>query len=157
MKILIVLLAMLLLGGCASQPVFEGVQDVYAPAPVQPKEVKLQLPSAQMIQSDAGTLYLCEGFEVTVQIFPAGDLDGTIEAISGFADGQLTVMATSTADIWRYECAWAAAGEGGDAIARAAVLDDGQYHYCVTVMGPSENAVAMADQWQKILNSASVS
>ncbi len=153
-KLCIVMVACLVLCGCAAAPTFESVEDVYAKDPVsEPRQICLDIPadaSAQVLQSDNGKLYLCDGYEVAVQTFLAGDLDQTMRAVTGFGTEGLTVMETSVSEIDRYECAWSAAGEGGDTIARAIVLDDGDYHYCLTIMAPSENVSRLSDQWQSI-------
>ncbi len=153
-KLCIVILACLVLCGCTAAPTFENVEDVYAKDPVpEPRQILLEIPaeaSAQVLQSDSGKLYLCDGYEVAVQTFFAVDLEQTMRAVTGFGTEGLTVMETSTSEIDRYECAWSAAGEGGDTIARAIVLDDGDYHYCLTIMAPSGNVSKLSSQWQSV-------
>ncbi len=152
-KVITVLLLCLVLCGCASVPTFEGIDDVYMPELPDARQVMLELPKAQMMESEAGTLYLCEGFDVTVQVFSSGDMDATVQTLTGFTQDRLTVISTAVSDLQRYECAWSAAGEGGDTIARAVILDDGYYHYCITLQGPSHGAGDYYSTWQKILDS----
>lgn len=157
-KLCCLLIFVLFLAGCQSTPTFETMADVYAPQPKNaPKEVKLELPAdTQVIAGDSGKLYLCDGYDVTVQTVSGGDINSTITNLTGFATDALTIMQTSVADVNRYECVWTAAGETGDTVGRAVVLDDGQYHYCITVMGQAENAGALAETWQELLSSVSL-
>ena len=56
----------------------------------------------------------------------------------------------------RWDWVWTAAGEGGDAVGRAAVLDDGVYHYCVSVMAEAGEAGALETQWSALMGSIEV-
>lgn len=156
MKKLCFLLAfVLLLAGCQAAPTFEGVEDVYAPQPQSvPRQVSVALPKdVQTIASDSGKLYLCDGYDVTVETFASGDLGGTVQQLTGFAPDALTMLQTAASDVDRYECVWTATGENGDTVGRAVVLDDGQYHYCVTVMSNADTAGEQAGAWQELLSS----
>lgn len=156
-KIGLLLVIMLCLGGCKAEETFETLSDVYGEQPLAAKkEVVLSIPedaAAQVIQSDSGTLYLCDGYEITLQTMSAGDLNRTMQSLTGFESDALTVMETVQAEITRYECVWTAAGEGGDMVGRAAVLDDGTYHYCVTVMAGAQEAGQLQQTWQTLLSS----
>ena len=154
-KVCFLLIFVLLLAGCQSVQTFETIQDVYAPqAQAAPRKIALDLPDgAQTIAGDNGCLYLCENFDVTVETFASGDLALTVQTLTGFAPDALTMLQTSATNLHRYECAWTAAGENGDTVGRAVVLDDGQYHYCVTVMSQAEIAGTLLDVWQELLSS----
>lgn len=161
-KCWIVLALVLFLAGCGAQETFETVSDALdAPAMAQMQQVQLVLPDEaalpSMENSDAGKIYLCDGYTVTVQTMEAGDLDKTLRQSTGFAKNQLTVMETERDGITRYECVWSAAGEGGDQVGRAVVLDDGCYHYVVTVMADFERAGDLTKTWQGILDSVTLS
>lgn len=149
----------MLLTGCTAAETFETVDDVYAEGePAVMRQVSLQLPeAAEIISSDAGTIYLCDGFEVTVQTMAAGDLNATMRSLTGFDADELTVVETGLTEAARYECVWTAAGEGGDAVGRAVVLDDGCYHYCVTVMASEDDAGALRQTWQALLDTVQLS
>lgn len=154
-KLCCLLIFILLLTGCQAAPTFETLSDVYAPQPPNaPRQVELALPEdVQTVAGSSGKLYLCNGYEVTVETLVSGDISGTVQQLTGFAPDALTMLQTGTSELRRYECAWSAAGENGDAVGRAVVLDDGQYHYCVTVMGQAEDAGALAETWQDLLSS----
>lgn len=160
-KACILLVIMLLLSGCAAQPAFETVSDLADVAAIaQQRELKVSLPkeaTTPTLQSDTGgALYLCDGYTISVQTLQAGDLDATLRSLTGFSREQLTVMETLKHGVKRYDCVWTAAGEGGDQVARAVVLDDGSYHYAVTVMADFASAGELASTWKSILDSVSI-
>ena len=102
MKKLLVLMLMLFLCGCGAQESFETVSDeMVLPVLAQPREILLTLPEETLLpamESDGRTLYLCNGYDVAVQTFSSGDLDGTIREISGFGKDELTIMETTSGD-----------------------------------------------------------
>lgn len=141
-KLCILVICFLLLTGCTAAETFETVADVYGEQNLpDPKEVLLSIPEdAQVIGGDGGKLYLCDGYEITVETLQSGDINATLRQLTGFESDDLTIMETAQMGQNRYECVWTSAGEGGDMVGRVAVLDDGCYHYCVTVTGTAENA-----------------
>jgi len=157
-KRIICLLVGAMLCGCSAQPVMETVDDGYIqPVSATMGQVLVELPqeaAAPVMESaSAGKLYLFEDYEITLSTLPAGDLDKTLRNATGFSRNQLTVMQTVNGDIKRYECAWSAVGEGTDRVGRAAILDDGAYHYVMTVMADASKAGALAQTWDGILRS----
>ncbi len=154
-KVCFLLIFVLLLAGCQAVGTFETVNDVYAPQTQSaPRKIDLALPeNTQTIAGNSGNLYLCEGYDVTVETLSSGDLNATIQTLTGFAPNALTMLQTAVSGVDRYECVWTAAGESGDTVCRAVVLDDGQYHYCVTVMSQADTAGELAAVWQELLNS----
>ena len=154
-KCLLIVVALLFLTGCAAQDVFETVSDVYGEESLQPKQIQLELPEGadSAITGSNGTLYLCDNYEITVQTLSGGDLNATFRLLTGFPLDSLTVVQTVQTGMERYECVWTAAGEGGDSVGRAVVLDDGSFHYCVTVMTASENAGKLQESWQDFMSS----
>lgn len=148
----------LMLCGCGAEPVMETLGDAYVqPVSADVGQVLLELPqeaATPTLESTAGgKLYLCGDYEITVQTVAAGDLDKTLKNATGFSREQLTVMETVSSGIKRYECAWSAVGEGTDQVGRAVVLDDGAYHYVLTVMAAAENTGSLAQTWDGILGS----
>lgn len=148
----------LVLSGCGAQQTFETVSDVYdVPAMAQMQQVELSLPkdaaAASMENPDAGKLYLCDGYTLTVQTMEAGDLSRTLRQLTGYAKDQLTVIETQRGGITCYESVWSTAGEGGDHVGRAVILDDSHYHYAVTVMADCSAAGELTPVWQEILDS----
>ena len=158
-KYCVVLLAVLALSGCGVQETFETIPDIYAgQMEEQPcQQVELSLPEGTSVPTMVGEaqnqLYLCDGYTIAVQTMPAGDLDRTLRQTTGFVSDALTVMQTNQEGIQRYDCVWTAAGEGEDQVCRAAILDDGYYHYTVTLMAGASASGELSQQWQQILDS----
>lgn len=157
-KLCVLICVLLMLAGC-SQQTFETVTDLHQDGPLpQAKSICLDLPKEAalptMESEESGKLYLCDGYSIAVQTLSGGDLDGTLRQLTGFSRDALTVMERKTGDISRYDCVWTAAGEGQDQTCRCVVMDDGIYHYAVTVMADSADAGKLQQTWQSILGSA---
>lgn len=160
-KCWVVFVLILLLTGCDGQAVFETMSDDYAqPVMAQMQQISVSLPEEAIMPSmengDSGKIYLCDGYTLTVQTMQAGDLDRTLCQTTGFPKDQLTVMETEVDGVKRYDCVWSAAGEGGDHVGRATVLDDGSYHYVVTVMAEFSAAGDLTQTWQDIMGSVTL-
>lgn len=155
-RILLVLLMSLLLAGCAEAELGETVADVWQEAVTvaAPRETRLELPGeavACAMESDTGRLYFGDGYEVMVQTLSGGDLDATIRSLTGFDREDITVL-QSQSDPKRWEFAWASAGEGGERLGRGVVLDDGNYHYCLTVLQDADDDDCQII-WSQVFNS----
>lgn len=153
----LILLMALLLTGCASVPTFETIGNVYTPENTpEPCAYTLTLPenaSVQTIQGDTGRIYFCDGYEILVETLAAGNLDGTVRTLSGFGLRDLTVMETEEKGYRCFECVWTSAGEGGFQTARTKILDDGLWHYCLTVMAPAEMVSSLQEDWKSLFES----
>ncbi len=151
---------LLLLSGCAAESM-ETVSDDLAQSVMAPaQEITINLPdhaaSPVVDKDDGDRLYLCDGYVLAVQTMDSGDLDRTARSLSGFGRDSLTMLQTQTGQCKRYEWVWSAAGEGGDQLCRATVLDDGSYHYCLTAMADASEAGALEEQWDQIFSSFAV-
>ena len=160
-KMMIIGLLAMLLQGCATQEVFETVDDEYKPAMVSAAaKISLHLPDEQaqvvMENEDQQIIYLYEDFCISVQTAYSGSIAQTLKDVTGYDMEKLTVMQTLTDELQRYQCVWTSAGEDGDQVGRACVLDDGNYHYVVAVMGGEHTAGDMTDIWQDMLDSFDV-
>lgn len=156
-KVLVILLLAAALCGCQNKETFETVDDVYEiPAPAPMGRVMLVLPgdaAAMTMDGDqTDQLYFCGDAVITVQILESGDLNRTIRAVTGFERDALTVVQTEEEDLTRYDFVWHAAGEGGDELGKAAVLDDGNYHYVLSVMAPADQAGSLTEKWGEMFN-----
>ena len=137
MKWLMIMLT-LLLCGCSVQETFETISD----EPVQvvmarPREISVRLPDnavAPVLESDSEQVYMSEDYEIVIETLASGDLDATVRSICGYGKDKLTIMETQWDDVTRYEFVWTAAGENGERLGRAVVLDDGNHHYCMSVL-----------------------
>lgn len=159
-KLWIILACTLLLCGCSAEQTLETLSDTYFQPAKSPQEIDLTLPqeaAAQAVQSDKEEkLYLCDGYVLTVQTFSAGDLNDTLLQLTGRGRDQLTLLQTQQGEAKCYETVWSAAGETGDQIGRALVLDDGSYHYAVTVMADAGLAGQLSDTWQTVFDSVNL-
>lgn len=152
-----VLLALLLLTGCGAAS-YEQVQDVYATQPLSaPAQLLVSLPpDATVMAGEDSSLWLCDGYTAAASTLEAGDLDATLRAVTGYGREQLEVLELEEAGLKRYECVWISAGEGGDQVARTVVLDDGSYHYTLTLQTEAAQAGALRETWQQVLGTVTL-
>ncbi len=144
------------LAGCAAEETFETIADQQVlPVMAQPRQVSVQLPreaASPVLETQEQQIYLCEGYEILMETRPAGDLNATVRALSGYEKEQLTVVETQWEAVSRYDFVWAAAGESGDRLGRGAILDDGQYHYCMTLLRDARGE-ADREVWDRLFSS----
>lgn len=160
-KCLCVLWMMLLLAGCGAEETFETVYDeLVQPVMAQPKHICVQLPgetALPVIENDSGRIYICNDYEIVLQTIPSGDLTETMQLLSGHRPEDLTVMETFSDTVSRYEFVWAAAGEQGDHTGRGVILDDGDYHYCMSVLCKADPEEKLQVNWNQVFSSFAVS
>ena len=101
---------------------------------------------------DSGKLYFCEGYTLSVQTLQGGDLAETLRSLTGYDKDALELVTTREKDHDRHVCAWTSAGEGTQKIGRAVILDDGDYHYAVTVMADADKAGQLRKTWDVLLS-----
>lgn len=158
-KIAIALLA-LLLTGCAAQETMETIADeIIQPVMLKPGEILVSLPGETAIpamESDSGRMYLASDYEIYIQTLSSGDLSGTIRTVSGYEQEDLTVIHTEADGTDRYEFVWSCVGEKGDRLGRAVILDDGEYHYVMTVLRDAETTVSTQVCWNDVFSSFSL-
>ena len=127
-----------LLTGCGVQDTVETVADEpAAQVAAIPREISVQLPQEAAVPTltgDSQQIYLCDGYEIILENHVSGDLSRSIRAVSGFEREDLTVLQRTQGDAKRYEFVWASAGEEGERLGRAVILDDGSFHYCLSVL-----------------------
>lgn len=156
-RILVIFVFLLFLCGCGVKETVETVADEWmVPAMAQPKSIRLVVPgeaSVCTMESDTGRLYIGDCYEIAVQTLSAGDLDATLRSLSGFSVEELTVMRTMDGSAKRYEFVWTAAGEKGERLGRGIILDDGDYHYCLSVLRDMELPKDCQVVWSEIYQS----
>lgn len=154
-----IMLLCILLSGCGAEETFETIaDDLVMPAMAQPMEMTVSLPgeaALPVVENDSGRLYICEDYEIALQTMEAGDLDATMEALSGHTRENLTVMETFLDGVSRYEFVWAAAGETGDRVGRGVILDDGHYHYCLSALWDADSDSKSHTNWDQVFSSFS--
>ena len=151
-KILVWLVLALSLAGCGGAEVFETVGDEMVQSVMaEPREIRLTLPEEAVLpamETDNGTIYICQNYDVSIQTLESGDLEGTIRSVSGFDLEDLTIMETSLTEADCYEFVWTSAGEWKEQVCRCMILDDGNYHYILTAMIDSD----LIGEYQEIWN-----
>ena len=145
------------LTGCGSKETFEVVEDIIPVEPVAaPQQLYFHLPeeaAAPTFQDDTDEIYVCNGYTVSKQIMDSGDLEKTVKTISGKSQQEVQLIKTIQPTCDRYDFVWTAAGEDGLQLGRACILDDGNYHYTVTVMAQEESAGALRETVQEMFDS----
>lgn len=152
------LVASVLLCGCSTPQALETVTDELLLSTAAPqKSLSVKLPSdaasAAMAAEDGAQLYFCDGYVLTLHTAPGGDLNRTAKALCGYGRDRLTVMETKLGGLKRYDWTWTSAGEGSVQVGRAAVLDDGDHHYCMTVMADENGSGALDTRWDALFAS----
>jgi len=158
-KYLFLLLITVLLSGCGAEETFETVADeLVLPVMAQPRFICVDLPgeaALPVIENQNGRVYVCDDYEIVIQTLEGGDLEETMQTMSGLSKEDLTVVETDAGGITRYEFVWAAAGETGDQSGRGAILDDGNYHYCLSVLSNANEKSQVS--WEDVFSSFSLS
>ena len=135
------LMATVLLCGCVNvtEPVMETVQDpAVEPVAAEPAPVWVWLPEGAAAQTVAenGSCYGWEDCELRVQTLTGGDIRSTLETLTGMAADRLTVMEYKRGELQMYQTVWSMTGEEGVTLGRCLVADDGNYHYCISLLSP---------------------
>lgn len=156
-KGLYLLLACLLLTGCAARETMETVSDEWAEeAQATVREILVELPqeaAAPAAENADGRIYVCSDYEIEIRTMEGGDLERTIRSLSGYGKEDLTVISSGGQDMKRYDFVWAAAGEEGDRVGRAVILDDGNYHYTMTVLRDADMVENSQIVWRTVFES----
>ena len=162
MKLLIVLALLTgLLTGCGSAAPGETLGNIMEEIPQlpPPREVQVTLPGEAAIptmEQSGQRYYLCDDYEITLGRQPSGDLAATVKDLSGYAPEDLTVMETDTPGARRYDFVWTTTGEQGQQLGRAAVLDDGNYHYTLSVLRDADTTESLQVSWNQVFSSFSL-
>ena len=154
--ILVALIA--LLAGCAQQQeVFETVaDDLETPVMAAPRQISVRLPEdtvVPVLENDQEQGYLCDDYELILQTVSSGDLDATVQTLTGCARDRLTLVKTCQNDLDRYDFVWTCAGEKGDMLGRGVILDDGSYHYCMSVLRSADGTKKSRIVWSDVFGS----
>lgn len=143
--------------GCGAEETMETISDEWiVPVMAQPGEITVRLPEdalAPVLEQDHRQLYMGDGYELMLETLPSGDVSTTIRSLSGYDREKLTVIRTRQDSADRYDFVWTAAGETGERLGRGVILDDGAYHYCLSVLRDSEDTQIL---WQDVFESFSL-
>ena len=139
------------LAGCTAEMTMETVADEQVLSQSVVQEIRVDLPAETVLpvmETDTGEIYICRDFEVWVETLPGGDLQRTVGLLTGFDLNDVTVMERQVEGKNRYDVAWSCVGETGPEVGRASIISEGEYHYCLAVQTPEENA----DQCREMFN-----
>ena len=156
----IIALLCLMLTGC-DETVYETMSDLYEqPEQMHPAQVLLILPQDAALmtaQGDTDNLYyFCEDHTISIQTLMGGDLDKTLKAVSGYSRDKISLVGLSQEELDRYEFVWVVAGEQGDEICRGVILDDGYYHYVLTLQASAEVVAELQQPWNQVASTFSL-
>lgn len=147
-KLVWVFLLMMVLTACGeeTEPVFETIGEVeYDAVSAEPAPVSVWVPedavAEAMADETAGECYVWENCELRVETVAGGDIRRTMENLTGISAENLTVMEYERGGIQIYQTVWSTTGEEGIFLGRAMVADDGNYHYCVSLLSPETEDV----------------
>jgi len=147
--------------GCGAEQTMETISDDLAVLAEDPaSQIAISVADEDAVTffgEDGSRLYLCDDYTVTVQTLSGGDIDQSMRTVTGFPKDSLTVIKTEKDGVTQYEYAWSTAGENEDQICRGVILDDGTYHYAVTVMADYSQAADLQDTWQAVFESVILS
>ena len=139
-KLIFLLVLMMALAGCAEQtPMMETVADeIVEPAAAEPKPMAVWLPdgAAKQTMAGAGECYTWGECELRLQTLAGGDIRATLEQLTGLSPDALTVMEYQREGLQLYQTVWSSAGEEGITLGRCMVADDGEFHYCLSLLSP---------------------
>ena len=147
-----------ILCGCSQQKVLETVSDEYVPPTViAMQQMAVDIPDGAVVSAMAddtsGSIYFCDGYTMTLQTMASGDLNETVNSVTGYDASQLELIETASGNANRYDWVWVSAGEGEEQVCRGAILDDGNYHYVLTCMTGASNAQSVQECWQTLFRS----
>lgn len=160
-KLCVMVVLTALLCGCGKQD-YEvrsapcGAEEAAAPAVISICLTD-ELSAPVMSTQEGDRLYMADHYEVSLQTVAGGDLNATLKSCTGFDRSKLTVLETDKDGLKRYDCAFTALGEGTQNVGRLTVLDDGNYHYVLTVTADGVYAEEMSAAWQQLSDSFQIS
>ena len=96
------------------------------------------------------TLYECDGYTVVLQTLEGGDLNRTVQAVTGYPADRLQLIQWSKDGVKRYDGVFTAAGEESLQVGRTCILDDGGYHYALTTLASEELSGQLQEQWKEL-------
>ena len=156
-KLFVLLLLTSMLVGCGAEETFEVVEAVIPVEPVAaPQQFYVSLPDEALtptFQDDSGELYVCQDYTISKQILPSGDLEKTVNTLTGLSREDIQMIKTFQDNTDRYDLVWTAAGEEGLQLGRACILDDGNYHYVLSTLAGEETAGRLRDTLQYMYDS----
>lgn len=143
MKKIWLFLLVLLLTGCSAEPVYETLPDMPAePVMAAVRDVFVQPPEDAIAQTSGQEdlqIYMGDGYTLILQTLPGGDLNETVQQVTGYNQSQLQLTESQKGDARRFDFVWTGTGEEELELGRGCILDDGNYHYVLCAMTPESH------------------
>ena len=159
-KLWLLLIVMVLLPGCG-QTTYEGREAPCGSQSVEavPGVISIcatdDMSMPVMSTQEGNRFYIADHYEVSLQTMAGGDIDETLKSCTGFDRSRLMVIQTQKDGLARYDCAWTSVGEEGQHVGRTTILDDGNFHYVLTITGQEGEELAAA--WKQLSDSFTIS
>lgn len=147
MKLAVCLVTLCLVGcSTAQEPVMETIgPEAYQDFGAKPVAAQIHVLVPEQAVSEAiadgqnGMVYTWEDHTLILQTRDSGNIQATVEALTGQDYDNLTVMSRNKGDLTYYQTVWSATGEGQINLGRALIADDGAYHYCLSLVSPEDS------------------
>lgn len=149
-----------LLWGCAAQPMYETVGDVWSDGSTGevPASVHFALPDdAQMevMESlDSCKSYRIGNWILWTQVLDGGDVQQTLRLLTGVDTAQPVCHSIGAYEC--YEAVCSVMEEEGEFVIRTAVIPRGAYHYCLSIKSPVKEARTMGEFFSKLLKNVTI-
>ena len=103
-----ILILVLLLSGCGQTPL-ETIADEVVDNRPSCRQILINIPDEASVftmeNGQADKLYICDGYTISMHIFPGGDLHNTFSQSTGYGLDTLTVINTEYDSMKRYDAA----------------------------------------------------
>ena len=156
-KIMFFVLIMLTLTGCGAEPTFETIGNVWdnPQAAQTPASIEFALPEDAQMEvmesTDDCKSYQIGDWMLWTEIVTGGDVMQTMENLTGMDADCLNVISHPLGNYQCHETAWSAFDEEGESVIRTAVIPYGEYHYCLSLKAPKEDARKVGSFFSGIL------
>lgn len=156
-NIMIFLLAVLSITGCAAEPTFETIGNVWDNPQIResPASIEFALPDDAQMEvmetADTGKCYQIGQWMLWTEILNGGDVAATMETLTGASADSLNIIEHPLGQYQCHETAWATSEEEGEYVIRTAVISKGEYHYCLSLKVPKEDARQVGSFFSGIL------
>ena len=158
-RIIVILLLLTGLWGCSAEPVYETIGNVWDNPQLQstPASIELAVEGAQMavMETDGNRKsYQVGNWMLWTEVRDGGDVLATMRDLTGLDDPQIISY-----PVGQYQChetAWAVENEEGERVVRTAVISQGQYHYCLSIKAPQEEARQVGSFFTQLLKSVHI-
>ena len=80
-----------------------------------------------------------------------------MRSVSGCGREELTVLETAAGEYRRLDFVWTVNSDEGEQVCRAAILDDGSYHYVLSAMTDADTAREYGEMWNGMFESFTLS